>query len=108
MEFCPTCANLLQYEMTIPAKFFCRTCPYICPIEKQVNIIRGVVLPKKEVTPIDVGEKENVGPTTDESCPRCGHGKALYVEKQIRSADEPATIFYRCLNERCDHTWREG
>ncbi|KAJ8447299.1 hypothetical protein Cgig2_013076 [Carnegiea gigantea] len=64
MEFCPTCANLLQYEMRIPARLFCRNCPYVCPIPEKVKIKRGVQLAKKKAAPIAVGEK-NVGPTTD-------------------------------------------
>ncbi|GMH17221.1 hypothetical protein Nepgr_019062 [Nepenthes gracilis] len=109
MEFCPTCGNLLQYElpnMGCPARFFCQTCPYVCPIEKQVKIKRGVHLVKKAVEPIALGEK-NVGPTTDATCPRCHHNKAAYQQMQTRSADEPMSIFYKCLNGACGHQWRE-
>lgn len=106
MEFCPTCANLLQYEMTNPARFYCRSCPYVSPIERKVKIKRAVQLANKEATPIVVGEK-NVGPTTDASCPKCRHGKAEFHQMQTRSADEPMTIFYKCLNESCGHNWRE-
>lgn len=40
-------------------------------------------------------------------CPKCNHDKAAYTEFQTRSADEPATIFYLCLNEKCRHQWRD-
>ncbi|GAB4861949.1 hypothetical protein Ancab_037204 [Ancistrocladus abbreviatus] len=111
MEFCPTCGNLLQYElhdMDRRARFFCRTCPYVCPIGKQVKIKRGVQLRKKEAAPIAVGGEKDVGPTTDATCPKCRHGKAAYQQMQTRSADEPMTIFYKCLNSMCGHQWREG
>ncbi len=39
-------------------------------------------------------------------CPKCSHGAAYFMEVQTRSADEPATLFYRC--EKCKHNWREG
>jgi len=41
------------------------------------------------------------------TCPYCGHGEAAFKEFQTRSADEPATLFYRCLNEKCQKQWRE-
>ncbi len=34
-------------------------------------------------------------------CPECKHDRAYYIEMQIRSADEPATIFYKCVNCKC-------
>lgn len=40
------------------------------------------------------------------TCPSCSAGQAYFMQVQIRSADEPATIFYRCVE--CTHTWREG
>lgn len=92
--------------MRIPARLFCRNCPYVCPIPEKVKIKRGVQLAKKKAAPIAVGEK-NVGPTTDAPCPKCCHGKAAYHQMQTRSADEPMTIFYKCLNESCGHQWRE-
>lgn len=39
MEFCPTCGNLLQLELshgTQKCRLFCPTCPYICSIERKV------------------------------------------------------------------------
>lgn len=41
------------------------------------------------------------------TCPNCSHDKAAYTEFQTRSADEPASIFYQCLNDKCKHNWRE-
>jgi DNA-directed RNA polymerase subunit M/transcription elongation factor TFIIS len=39
------------------------------------------------------------------TCKRCGKSKTRYWEMQTRSADEPMTIFVRCLN--CGKEWRE-
>ncbi|KAJ7951344.1 DNA-directed RNA polymerase subunit [Quillaja saponaria] len=110
MEFCPTCGNMLQYEMpqmTHPSRFFCPTCPYVCNIESQVKIKRKQRLVKKEIEPIISPDDMKNAPQTDARCPKCGHDKAAYTEFQTRSADEPATIFYMCMNERCRHNWRE-
>jgi DNA-directed RNA polymerase subunit M/transcription elongation factor TFIIS len=40
------------------------------------------------------------------TCPKCSHDEANYMEIQTRSADEPATVFYRCVE--CTHRWKEG
>jgi DNA-directed RNA polymerase subunit M/transcription elongation factor TFIIS len=38
-------------------------------------------------------------------CRRCGKSRTRYWEMQTRSADEPMTIFIRCLN--CGKEWRQ-
>jgi DNA-directed RNA polymerase subunit M/transcription elongation factor TFIIS len=40
------------------------------------------------------------------ACSKCRHHQAFFMEVQIRSADEPATLFYKCTS--CSHRWREG
>lgn len=42
------------------------------------------------------------------SCPKCEHERAYFMQIQIRSADEPMSIFFKCCNENCQHQWREG
>lgn len=44
-------------------------------------------------------------PTTDATCPECGHDKAYWYMQQTRSADESETRFFVCVE--CDHKWRE-
>jgi transcription elongation factor S-II len=38
-------------------------------------------------------------------CSRCGKRQCTYYEQQTRSADEPMTIFIRCVN--CGKQWRQ-
>jgi DNA-directed RNA polymerase subunit M/transcription elongation factor TFIIS len=50
------------------------------------------------------------GPSQEEGsdmfkCRRCGKSKTRYWEMQTRSADEPMTVFIRCLN--CGKEWRQ-
>lgn len=45
-------------------------------------------------------------PKTQATCEKCRNDSAYYLEIQIRSGDEAATIFYKCTN--CSHTWKEG
>ena len=37
-------------------------------------------------------------------CPKCKHRKIFSTQKQTRSADEPMTTFFKCLN--CDYNWK--
>mgnify|MGYP001807104472 CR=1 FL=1 len=40
------------------------------------------------------------------TCPKCSYHQAYFMEIQTRSADEPATLFFKCV--QCAHRWREG
>lgn len=40
------------------------------------------------------------------TCPKCEAKQAYFRQVQIRSADEPMTSFYRCV--QCANEWREG
>jgi len=39
------------------------------------------------------------------TCKRCNQSRTRYTEMQTRSADEPMTIFIRCLN--CGKQWKQ-
>jgi DNA-directed RNA polymerase subunit M/transcription elongation factor TFIIS len=56
---------------------------------------------KRETTMLE-GQEEG---TDMFKCKRCGKSKTRYYEMQTRSADEPMTIFIRCLN--CGKEWRQ-
>ena len=106
MLFCPTCANILLIEKTVSDfRFFCKTCPYIYVVEEVVQKIMH--LERKQVDDVMGGEDawENVQ-QTDAECPKCSNRKAYFMQIQIRSADEPMTIFYKCT--KCGHQWKEG
>ena len=57
---------------------------------------------KRENTLLE-GDKE--GGSDMFKCKRCKQAKTKYWEMQTRSADEPMTIFIRCLN--CGKQWRQ-
>ncbi|XVF22337.1 hypothetical protein REPUB_Repub12eG0163700 [Reevesia pubescens] len=64
MEFCPTCGNMLQYElpqMGRPSRYFCPTCPYVCHLENKVKIKRRQHLVKKEIEPVFNKEDMKMG-----------------------------------------------
>lgn len=42
---------------------------------------------------------------TTARCPHCEHNKAYFMQIQIRSADEPSTTFYKCV--QCKKQWND-
>jgi len=52
-----------------------------------------------------LGDISGTLPTADVECPSCNHGKAYWVLRQTRGADEPETRIFRCV--KCGHSWRE-
>ncbi|KAL0428705.1 UNVERIFIED_CONTAM: protein CURVATURE THYLAKOID 1B, chloroplastic [Sesamum radiatum] len=60
--------NMLLYElphMERPARFYCRTCPYVCQIESKVKIKRHLRLVKKPIDPIfSEDDRKNLNKTT--------------------------------------------
>ena len=107
MIFCPTCGNILLIEKGSGSfRYFCRTCPYIFTVSQKIK--RKETFDDKKVVDLVYGGKEawkDVS-TTEAICNKCEHNRAYYKEIQIRSADEPTTIFYKC--EKCGYEWREG
>ena len=107
MLFCPTCGNILLLENVSGAlRFFCKTCPYVFNVNQKIKRIETFD-DKKEVDLV-YDEKEswkNVS-TTEIICPKCSNNRAYYKEIQLRSADEPTSILYKC--EKCGYNWREG
>lgn len=57
---------------------------------------------KRETTMLEGSNEEGSGMF---KCKRCGKSRTRYWEMQTRSADEPMTIFIRCLN--CSKEWRQ-
>ena len=107
MLFCPFCSNLLLLEKTDCLKYFCKTCPYVFNIKKEFS---SYTFYENNKTDTILGEKEmweNVA-TTKADCSKCQNTDAYFKEIQIRSADEPATIFYKCSNIKCGFEWKEG
>uniref|UniRef100_A0A0D9VJD6 DNA-directed RNA polymerase III subunit RPC10 n=1 Tax=Leersia perrieri TaxID=77586 RepID=A0A0D9VJD6_9ORYZ len=105
MEFCPACGMLLQIQPATGGnrlRFYCPTCPYVCPIVRKAKLV------KKEVEPIFSGAAAMKSASkTAAACPRCNNGEAYFKQMQIRSADEPMTTFFMCCKEDCQFEWRE-
>uniref|UniRef100_A0A7S3IJY3 DNA-directed RNA polymerase subunit n=1 Tax=Strombidium inclinatum TaxID=197538 RepID=A0A7S3IJY3_9SPIT len=108
MLFCPTCANLLLTEKTATDfRFYCKTCPYIYAVEEKLNV--KMKLDRKEIDDVLGGKEawENVDRTDVQQCVnnKCSSKRAFFMQIQTRSADEPMTVFYRCVE--CHVQWKE-
>lgn len=96
MLFCKKCGGLL-----IPkeGKMFCKECNSVC----EDGILREKKKKGKEMGVMNKVDEHL--PETKADCPKCGHGKAYYWTLQTRGADEPETIFFKCV--KCGNIWRQ-
>ena len=83
----------------------CSSCPYVFEISSTIS--KQVTLERKEVDDVLGGEDawKNVQKAAA-VCESCGNKEAYFREIQTRSADEPATLFFRCT--KCAKVWKEG
>lgn len=95
--------ELTEYSKEL--RYFCQCCPYVYNIDRKISKMAPIV--KKQVDDVLGGEEawKNVA-KTDATCPKCQYMQAYFMEIQTRSADEPATLFFKCV--QCGHRWREG
>lgn len=114
MWFCPLDGTLLQLQSPAsvnthkcaPDKmmFVCATCPYSCEITQ--NVTKTLYPKRKAVDDILGGATawDNVDKTSA-TCPACNFGEAYFLQIQIRSADEPMSVFYKCV--KCSNQWND-
>lgn len=96
MQFCPKCGIRLK-------KGACQKCGYAENETKQ-DTKKKSQEQKSELTIFDENDTTQTLPTITIDCEKCGHTEAVWWMLQTRSADEPTTQFYRCI--QCNHTWR--
>ena len=84
--------------------FVCSTCPYSCDV--QYNFTKVTNPYRKTVDDILGGAEawKNVDKMTT-VCPSCSYTEAYFMQMQIRSADEPMSVFYKCVE--CGHQWSD-
>ncbi|KAG5178643.1 hypothetical protein JKP88DRAFT_158516 [Tribonema minus] len=112
MLFCPTCGNLLMVEAATRGgqRFACQTCPYVHPLGQGGKVTKALTLQRKEVDDVlggaDAWVNVDKAPVACADCKDPGKGKeAYFFQAQLRSADEPMTVFYKCVD--CGFRWNE-
>jgi len=82
--------------------FGCPRCNYV---SKQKITLKTKEEVEKPAAITIINEKEGeVHPITDYECEKCGHKKAYYWIRQMRSGDEAESKFYKCV--KCKNTVR--
>ena len=120
MWFCPLDGTLLQIITTSNSNsssssmfnnesstqlFACTTCPYSQQIHTS-QIQKSYPINRKKVDDILGGANAWVNvDRTSAVCPSCSCGEAYFMQMQIRSADEPMSVFYKCV--QCSHQWND-
>lgn len=119
MWFCPLDGTLLQlhtpstpsdtFNASPTSIFVCATCPYSHDIVVNSSFCKVTVPKHRKVVDDILGGAaawENVDRTAA-VCPnvKCGYGEAFFMQMQIRSADEPMSVFYKCC--KCGNQWND-
>ncbi|MCS3923713.1 transcription factor S [Methanosalsum natronophilum] len=102
MEFCPKCKSLMYPK---EGEMSCKKCGYVKISETdKTELVSKTSRDNSDVTVLE--EDTDIGlPTTNARCPECGHNLAYWWLRQLRSADESETRFFKCT--KCQKTWRE-
>ncbi len=107
MDFCQKCSSaMMPQKKGGKALLVCRNCGLKKQLQKKsFKIAEHIKHGNPEVV---VVEKEFLSlPKTLATCPKCAHTEALWWLQQTRSGDEAPTLFFRCTNPRCKHSWRQ-
>ncbi|RDX94224.1 hypothetical protein CR513_23412, partial [Mucuna pruriens] len=107
MEFCPTCGNMLQYELPFMgrhSRFVCSTCPYVCQIENRVKIKRRQRLVRKEIEPIVSSDDMRNAPTTEDIGPKILVGDACIFYPSTKKHCLKL-IVQPCSSLCCERNW---
>ncbi|KAM0678632.1 DNA-directed RNA polymerase III subunit RPC10 [Binucleata daphniae] len=105
MLFCSNCQNMLIVEKHNSNNYLtCKSCPFHLEILKKVILKQKNTV--KKVDSVFGGQNElKYASTCTKKCIKCESNTALFMEIQTRSADEPMTLFYQCVE--CRITWKE-
>mmetsp|Transcript_59026 Transcript_59026/g.118501 ORF Transcript_59026/g.118501 Transcript_59026/m.118501 type:complete len:105 (-) Transcript_59026:253-567(-) len=95
MLFCPWDGTLLTVAQGFQTEFLCPCCPYKHAVTKSIKV--QVPTKRKQIEAVMGTDMFATAPKTEHSCDKCGHNEAAYKEMQLRSADEPMSVFYMCM-----------
>jgi len=95
--------NNLVLDLVINSKLTPHKLVYMKPSElsDKFNTLNKQSIQELEIDML----KTPMNQTTKFKCPKCKKNQCSFIEKQIRSADEPMTAFITCNN--CNYNWKE-
>ncbi|NLI62046.1 MAG: transcription factor S [Methanosarcinaceae archaeon] len=101
MKFCPKCKSMM-----VPSNgsFKCRKCGEVISANIAESLTITSSAKDREITILE-GKIDEGLPTIEVACPECKNKKAYWWLRQLRSADESETRFFKCT--QCSYTWRE-
>ncbi|MFW5948250.1 MAG: transcription factor S, partial [Halolamina sp.] len=103
MKFCDDCGSMMKADGN---EWVCDNCGATASRDEAEEAGMTTEQEQEQSDVVDMSDvdDEALGPTTEIRCPECGHDRASYELKQIRSADESETRFFTCTE--CGHKWR--
>lgn len=105
IKFCNKCGNLMTVEKKRTRSFLvCKSGHKSKFKGEKLTISEHIADQKKGI--VVMGKEEGIAelPKTKIMCPKCDHMEAHWWMQQTRAADEPPTLFYRCM--KCNYSWR--
>jgi transcription factor S, archaeal len=90
--------------MPAGSEYKCRKCGCTAAADQSSNAVFKSEIHEREVVVLE-GDIEEGLPKTDVMCPECKNREAYWWLRQLRSADESETRFFKCT--KCAFTWRE-
>lgn len=102
MEFCKKCGGLVVVK---EGQGVCAGCGK--KTDKKPKLTASEKIVAREAVKVIKETDENTYPIVDMICPQCKNKKAYFWTQQTRSSDESETKFYKCTNQKCQHTWRK-
>ena len=101
---CSHCGGLL-YPNSRADAWECQACRLTRPRSSRDRFVTTLCQIEQSPTILEGGIDRGL-PTSNERCPDCGHDRAYWDLKQLRAADESATLLFICT--ACEHTWRDA
>jgi DNA-directed RNA polymerase subunit M len=83
----------------------CRKCGHSEPIEENAKAFFSKSKMEEHEVVVLEGDQMSGLPSTNAKCSECGNNTAYWWLRQLRSADESETRFFKCT--KCGFTWRE-
>lgn len=103
--FCPNCHNIVTIHVEVSLYLYCHTCNYKYKVEKKIYHKLELDNMDKLISTDAIDTDNRDMSKTQAVCPKCTHDEAYFYSMQLRSADEPSTLFFTCV--KCSHQWKE-